>query len=133
MMHYNPRIFKRGAGGINHHADHHTLHRKNFGFGSIVIVDMLFGTNSNNNVYELGPYTVRKQRRRASSNISGSENGNIDTDEVIFKFDLTIRDETTRLNIETQLHAYYNPSLLSLAGCAMLAGQRILTSLNWPL
>jgi len=21
-------------GGINHHADHHTLHRKNFGFGT---------------------------------------------------------------------------------------------------
>eukprot|EP00041_Stephanoeca_diplocostata_P022729 m.544703 g.544703 ORF g.544703 m.544703 type:complete len:479 (-) comp22141_c0_seq1:607-2043(-) len=107
------------AGGINHHADHHTLHRKNFGFGSTVLVDMLFGTNSNNNVYELGPYTVTKcTRGTGCANDAASPSDASSQPVVVFSFSLTNRNEHEKSDIEARLKDYYNPSLLS---CLQLA------------
>eukprot|EP00040_Diaphanoeca_grandis_P023643 m.128884 g.128884 ORF g.128884 m.128884 type:complete len:432 (+) comp29359_c1_seq2:252-1547(+) len=85
---------EKSFGGVNHHADHHTLHRKNFGFGSNIIVDMLFGTNSDNDRYDLGPYIVTKVQSETC---------------VYFNFDLQSNNEE---DLTKMLGEYYNPSLI---------------------
>lgn len=85
-------------GGVNHHADHHTLHQKNFGFGSTVFVDMLFGTNADNDVYEVGLYTVSR---------SESEHPTKTT----FTFVRTTRSDAEAEDLELRIQRYYSPTL----------------------
>jgi hypothetical protein len=50
-----------GSGGCNHHADHHTVHVRNFGIYN-ALVDMHFGTNHpSNDAYEFGGYTITRR------------------------------------------------------------------------
>lgn len=53
------RKFETG-GGSNHHADHHTIHRKNFGIYNPVL-DMLFESNHPSNTeYPFGAYMIHR-------------------------------------------------------------------------
>lgn len=97
------------SGGINHHADHHTLHRKNFGFGSNVLVDMLFETNSDNDKYQLGPYTVQKE-------VFCDEKSPTDVGKIVFTF-----NTNGNTNMDELMESYYNPSMLN---CLKVAFQR---------
>lgn len=46
-------------GGLNHHADHHVLHSKNYGIYNCLL-DMYLGTNSDNAYYDFAEYTISK-------------------------------------------------------------------------
>lgn len=81
------------SGGVNHHADHHTYHRKNFGIYNAVI-DMLFETNTNNDTYGYGNYSITKTIKDSTVHFTFKKEQN---------FELSQED----------MKDYYNPSFYS--------------------
>lgn len=82
------------AAGINHHADHHKTHTKNFGIYNCCL-DMLFGTNfPDNDNYEYGNFLV-------SRTIEGDQ----------IKFAWTCLGNKGSLSLD-EMKAYYDPNLV---------------------
>jgi len=87
------------AGGVNHHADHHTVHSKNFSIYNCLL-DMYFGTNHpNNDRFFFANYIVEK----VSQKVSGREM-------VVFR--LTRTD--AGLDYEELQSKYYKPGFISV-------------------
>ncbi|KAL6070981.1 Fatty acid hydroxylase domain-containing protein [Balamuthia mandrillaris] len=49
-----------GSGGVNHHADHHTWHSKNYGIYN-ALLDLYFGTNApDNEEYQMASFNIKR-------------------------------------------------------------------------
>eukprot|EP00301_Raphidiophrys_heterophryoidea_P006745 c12696_g1_i1.p1 GENE.c12696_g1_i1~~c12696_g1_i1.p1 ORF type:complete len:495 (-),score=87.80 c12696_g1_i1:400-1824(-) len=93
------------AGGVNHHADHHTVHSKNFSIYNC-LMDMYFGTNHpNNEKFFFANYIVEKVVKKNEKNRDG----------IFFRFTRT----DSALGFQEMQDQYYSPGFINMVNSAV--------------